>query len=115
MLLDAIEVEKKIKEKCYIPGRDTNQKQHGNEILHDNFKALKECDDEVFCVWDGHSFGTLFDMGCAYALGKKIFPCSIQIEPNSLGNDKHWNKFFKEKLEAGDTIQFVEKEGDIDR
>ena len=102
MMEDAIQFENRVHQKCYIPGRDTDQKQHGDKILKDNFKALKESDEEVLCIWDGESFGTLFDMGCAYALGKRIIPIAYAE------NDKYWKRFFQQKLQDGDSIKFEE-------
>jgi len=102
MTEDSIQFENQIHQKCYIPGRDTNQNQHGDDILKDNFKAMKDSDENVFCLWDGESYGSLFDMGMAYALGKRIIPISY------VSNDKHWKRFFKQKVEDGDSIKFEE-------
>ena len=101
MLEQAIKVEKELNEKCYIPGRDTNQKQPGEDILRDNLTALKESVEIVYCLWDGDSFGTLFDMGSAYALGKMIVPYE-------LGKDKQWKRFFKHKMDNFEKIQYKE-------
>lgn len=98
MLDDAIALEKELVMECYIPGRDTNQKQDGDKILFDNLEAMKKCDPNiVYCIWDGDSFGTVFDMGMAYALG-------YQIVPWKLGKDKHWKRFFQQKLNDNSTI-----------
>lgn len=76
--------------KCYIPGRDTPQTT-GDAILKANLEALIESDEDVYAVWDGSSLGTLFDMGSAYALGKKIHPTPI------VGN-RSWPDFFQSKV-----------------
>ena len=101
MLDEAIKLEKELGGDCYIPGRDTNQKQHGDFILRDNLEAMKKCVDIVYCLWDGESLGTIFDLGMAYALGYKIIPYSI-------GNsDKHWKRYFTEKHLASSYIRYV--------
>ena len=107
MIQDAIEYEKKMGEKFYIPGRDTNQKQHGDYILQDNLKALKKCDKLVYCFWDGESLGSMFDMGMAYALGYTILPIKI-------GEDKHWKRYFTEKYLFGHGIECDNREDVID-
>jgi len=99
----AIEFENRVHQKCYIPGRDTNQNQHGDDILRDNLKAMKNSDENVFCLWDGESYGSLFDMGMAYALGKRIIPIAY------VSTDKHWKRFFKQKIDDGDSIKFEDK------
>ena len=56
----------------YVPLRDTEQVLTTEpEILASNLKGIKWA-DECHLIWDLSSQGTLFDMGCAYALGKKI-------------------------------------------
>jgi nucleoside 2-deoxyribosyltransferase len=105
MLERAIQLEKDLHEKCYIPGRDTDQKQPGEDILRDNLKALKESEEIVYCLWDGDSFGTLFDMGSAYALDKVIIPYE-------LGKDKQWKRFFKHKMVNLEKIQFKENKNE---
>ena len=59
------------------PYRDTNQDDDtGLKICQDNLKAIQEA-DEVHIIWDGKSQGCLFDLGIAFALGKKIVPTSL--------------------------------------
>jgi len=96
---EALELEKRLNCKCYIPGRDTDQKQNGDGILRDNFKAMRDCDNAVYVIWDGESFGCLFDMGLAYSLGKSIWPYKLKN-----CNDKHWSQYFRDKLYEGDRI-----------
>jgi len=70
----ALEYVKKLEQKgyiVYIPGRDTPQNLTAEEILKRNLDAIKWC-DEVHVFWDGASYGTIFDLGSAYALGKPI-------------------------------------------
>ena len=59
------------------PPRDTNQNDPiGFRICKDNAKAIEES-DVVHIVWNGESQGCLFDLGVAFALGKKIIPISL--------------------------------------
>ena len=48
----------------------------GDEILKVNRKAVQEC-DSIYVIWDGVSFGTVFDMGMAYGLEKPIFVVDV--------------------------------------
>ena len=69
----------------YVPGLDTEQV-HTNEreILERNLNAIKDC-TEMWVIWDLSSLGTIFDMGCAYALGKPIHIVDTKKH--------HWVKF----------------------
>ncbi len=61
------------------PPRDTNQNDNiGLNICNDNLNAIKSS-DVVHIVWDGNSQGCLFDLGMAFALGKKVIPISLPI------------------------------------
>lgn len=63
--------------KVHWPPRDTNQEdEHGYNICTENMNAIKYA-DVVHIVWDGKSTGSVFDMGMAFALGKKIVPISM--------------------------------------
>lgn len=56
------------------PHRDTNQDDAiGLRICHDNAAAIEQA-DVVHVIWDGASQGCLFDLGMAFALGKKVIP-----------------------------------------
>ena len=77
LITEAINLESQLKEKCYIPGRDTPQT-HGDSILADNLRAMIACENDVYVIWDGGSMGTLFDMGMAYALKKNIIPLKTE-------------------------------------
>ena len=57
--------------KCHLPHRDTNQEAKGIEICTQNMNAIKDA-DEVAVFYSSKSLGTHFDMGVAFALGKKI-------------------------------------------
>lgn len=59
------------------PPRDTNQDDStGLRICRDNMAALAAA-DVVHVMWDGKSQGCLFDLGVAFALGKKVEPVSL--------------------------------------
>lgn len=54
------------------PHRDTDQNDDtGLRICSDNRSAI-EAADVIHVVWDGESQGCLFDLGMAFALGKRI-------------------------------------------
>ena len=59
--------------KVYYPGTDTNQVDLiGYRICNDNRKAIEES-KEVHIYFDGNSVGSLFDLGMAFALKKKLY------------------------------------------
>ena len=83
----------------YVPCRDTVQVPPDKteedlklnwerEILAQNLKGVIWC-DEAHCIWDLSSLGTIFDLGCAYALGKPIFIVKTKTH--------HWTKFIIKK------------------
>ena len=58
----------------HYPHRDTNQNDEtgtGYRICLENRAAI-EASDVVFIVWDGESQGSIFDLGMAFALRKRI-------------------------------------------
>lgn len=56
----------------HYPPRDTDQTDPvGLQICQTNLNAIKKS-DVVHILWDGKSTGSIFDMGMAFALGKKI-------------------------------------------
>jgi nucleoside 2-deoxyribosyltransferase len=60
--------------RVYYPARDTNQDDRtGLNICKSNRAAIATA-DEVHIIWDGQSTGSLFDLGMAFALHKKIVP-----------------------------------------
>ena len=64
---------KKEGKKVYYPGTDTNQIDSiGYRICNDNRKAIEES-KEVHIYFDGNSVGSLFDLGMAFALKKKLY------------------------------------------
>lgn len=65
------------------PHRDTDQNdESGFRICSDNAKAIAAA-DVVHVIWDGDSQGCLFDLGVAFALGKRIIP--LDLPPTSSG------------------------------
>lgn len=59
------------------PPRDTNQDDPtGLRICRDNLAAISAA-DVIHVIWDGKSQGCLFDLGAAFALGKKVSPISL--------------------------------------
>ena len=69
----------------YVPLRDTEQVLTTEaDILASNLREIK-WSDECHLIWDLSSQGTLFDMGCAYALGKPIHVIETKKH--------HWTKF----------------------
>lgn len=63
--------------RVHSPPRDTNQDDPvGLRICRDNAAAIADA-DVVHIIWDGKSQGCLFDLGIAFALGKKIIPLDL--------------------------------------
>jgi nucleoside 2-deoxyribosyltransferase len=60
--------------RVYFPPRDTDQNDDtGLRICKDNRKGIESA-DEVHVMWDGSSQGSIFDLGMAFALRKKVVP-----------------------------------------
>ena len=55
----------------HLPHRDTDQTATGIEICRQNCAAIASA-DEVHLFYRPDSQGTHFDMGCAFALGKRL-------------------------------------------
>jgi hypothetical protein len=65
------------------PPRDTDQNDPvGLDICTRNRSAIAAA-DVVHVVWDGQSQGCLFDLGMAFALGKRIVP--VELPPATTG------------------------------
>lgn len=59
------------------PPRDTDQNDPvGLRICRDNAAAIAAA-DVVHVIWDGRSQGCLFDLGVAFALGKRVVPLDL--------------------------------------
>jgi len=55
----------------HLPHRDTNQNANGIDICKENATAISNA-DEIHIFYNPTSQGTHFDMGVAFAFGKKI-------------------------------------------
>lgn len=63
----------------HFPPRDTEQTDQtgtGYRICQANRKAI-ETADVVFVVWNGESQGSIFDLGMAFAMEKRVIPLSL--------------------------------------
>lgn len=59
------------------PHRDTDQEDEtGYRICCQNRDAIESA-DVIHLLWDGKSKGVLFDLGMAFAMGKKIIPLEM--------------------------------------
>jgi nucleoside 2-deoxyribosyltransferase len=79
----------------HLPHRDTNQKAKGYEICHENAVAIAQA-NEVHIFYNGTSQGTHFDMGVAFALGKKL----VIVENEEFGEGKSYPRMLTEWVEA---------------
>jgi hypothetical protein len=69
----------------YWPARDTDQVDStGLRICKDNRHAI-EAADEVHVIWDGQSQGSIFDLGIAFAMRKRIVPIIDSFPPRTEG------------------------------
>lgn len=75
----------------HLPHRDTNQLQSGLEICVDNTKAIIDS-DEVHVFYNSQSQGTHFDLGCAFALRKKL----VVVENEVYGEGKSFPRMIDE-------------------
>jgi len=66
------QLENKYNQDVHYPPRDVNQDDEtGFNICNYHLEALKNC-QKVHIFWDNNSKGSHFDLGMAFALGKKI-------------------------------------------
>jgi len=75
----------------HLPHRDTDQKGTGYEICTQNATAIKDS-EEVHIFYNPDSQGTHFDMGVAFALGKKI----AVVESIAYGEGKSFARMLDE-------------------
>lgn len=80
--------------KVYTPHRDTNQMALGYEICKQNMRGIIDA-DEVHIFYNSNSQGTHFDMGMAFALGKKI----VIVENEPLTEGKSFQRMLTEWYE----------------
>jgi hypothetical protein len=87
--------------KVHFPPRDTNQIDplKGFNICIDNSKAIKES-DEVHVIYNPKSQGIHFDLGVAWALGKKI----KVVNPEEFPEEKSQNKSFLNMMEIWEKL-----------
>jgi len=83
----------------HLPHRDTNQDASGYDICGENARAIASS-DEVHIFYNPDSQGTHFDMGVAFAFGRKI----VVVENVEYGPEKsyprmldEWAEIFKPK------------------
>lgn len=68
--------------KVHWPTRDTDQHDPtGLRICKQNREAIREA-DAVHVIWDGESTGVLFDLGMAFALGKRVIILALPEAPD---------------------------------
>lgn len=75
----------------HLPHRDTNQTATGLEICTQNCNAIREA-DEIHIFYNPNSTGTHFDMGCSFALNKKI----VVVENVEYGEGKSYPRMLDE-------------------
>ncbi len=75
----------------YVPMRDTRQDSSILDICWLNRRAIEEA-EVCFIVWDGESYGCMFDLGIAYALKKRVVMVS---SPDSRKGSQSWAEFVK--------------------
>jgi nucleoside 2-deoxyribosyltransferase len=83
----------------HLPHRDTNQNASGYEICKQNAQAIA-MSNEVHIFYNPESQGTHFDMGVAFAFGRKV----VVVENVPYGEGKsyprmldEWAEIFKSK------------------
>lgn len=83
------------------PPRDTFQNDPiGLGICKENYEAIRRA-SVVHVIWDGKSIGCLFDLGMAFALGKKIVVLAL---PDPSADD---GKSFQKVIRAWANINGV--------
>lgn len=75
----------------HLPHRDTNQDALGIDICTQNKNAIKHS-DEVHIFFNPDSQGTYFDMGVAFALGRKL----VVVENVDYGTGKSFPRMIDE-------------------
>jgi nucleoside 2-deoxyribosyltransferase len=70
--------------KVHWPERDTNQAADSIGICEQNRTAIEQA-DEVHVCYDGESTGCLFDLGVAFALGKRVVAVPECVPPMTEG------------------------------
>lgn len=78
----------------HLPHRDTNQTATGYEICTENMNAIAKA-NEVHIFYNSKSQGTHFDMGVAFAMGKRI----VVVESEKYGPGKSYPRMLDEWAE----------------
>jgi hypothetical protein len=83
----------------YQPAKHTVQTGDptGLRICKDNRAAIASR-DAVHVIWDGESKGSLFDLGIAFALNKKVFPIQLPSLTEGKSFQNMVTAWAKEKL-----------------
>lgn len=78
-------------DKVHYPARDTDQSGDGVNICKTNRRAIEQS-DEVHIFYDPDSAGSLFDIGIAFALRKKLVIANVvdRTEGKSFSNVLLW-------------------------
>ncbi len=85
----------------YIPSEDTDQKDStGYRMCKDNREAISVADLILF-YWDGKSQGCLFDLGMAFALGKKIYVVKVPAKTEGKSYQNMAIEWEKRQIENG--------------
>ena len=72
------ETQRRLGHRVHFPPDDAPQDDStGLAICRTHLAAMKDC-DEVHVFWDVESKGSHFDLGMAYALGKKLVPVECE-------------------------------------
>jgi nucleoside 2-deoxyribosyltransferase len=83
------------------PPRDTDQSDEtGLRICRDNAAAIAQA-DVVNVVWDGQSQGCLFDLGVAFALGKRVAAVDLPVPTDGKSFQNMIRAWAAQGMEAG--------------
>ena len=83
----------------HLPHRDTNQTATGFEICTENMQAIAKA-NEVHIFYNSKSQGTHFDMGVAFAMGKRI----VIVENEEFGPGKSYPRMLTEWADKYKTV-----------
>jgi len=94
----------------HLPHRDTDQTKSGYEICHQNARAIAMA-DEVHVFYNPESLGTHFDMGVAFAYGKKVVIVEmIEGQGKFTQMLKDWAKIYSEEYPIETLLEMKEKQ-----
>ncbi len=78
----------------HYPPRDTPQNVGSLQTCEINKQAIRNA-DTVFIIWDGKSKGCLFDLGIAFALGKRGIPVTGYFPNSTVGYKSFQNMVYQ--------------------